>query len=145
MFRTVYNMRAELSRRVRAAVREEASKGLVSPWVPIAIGLVAGIASGLLGVGGGIVMVPLLATFAGFAQHRAHATSLAAIVPIAAVGATTFAIAGEIDYPIAGLLAVGSLLGAPLGARFMARSSEGLLTTMFGILMIGVAIQLLWP
>lgn len=138
-------MRAELSRRVRAAVREEAVKGRVSLWVPIAIGLVAGIASGLLGVGGGIVMVPLLATFAGFAQHRAHATSLAAIVPIAAVGATTFAIAGEIDYPIAGLLAVGSLVGAPLGARFMARSSEGLLTTMFGILMIGVAIQLLWP
>lgn len=138
-------MRAELSRRVRAAVREEAAKGHVSPWVPIAIGLVAGIASGLLGVGGGIVMVPLLATFAGFAQHRAHATSLAAIVPIAAVGATTFAIAGEVDYPIAGLLAVGSLVGVPLGARFMARSSEGLLTTMFGILMIGVAIQLLWP
>lgn len=138
-------MRAELSRRVRAAVREESAKGHMSPWVPIAIGLVAGIASGLLGVGGGIVMVPLLATFAGFAQHRAHATSLAAIVPIAAVGATTFAIAGQIDYPVAGLLAVGSLVGAPLGARFMARSSEGLLTTMFGILMIGVAIQLLWP
>lgn len=145
MFRTVYNMRAELSRRVRAAVRGEAAKGHVSPRVPIAIGLVAGIASGLLGVGGGIVMVPLLTTFAGFAQHRAHATSLAAIVPIAAVGAATFAIAGEIDYQIAGLLAVGSLVGAPLGARFMARSSEGLLTTMFGILMIGVAIQLLWP
>jgi uncharacterized protein len=138
-------MRAELSRRVRAAVSEESARGHVSLWVPIAIGLVAGIASGLLGVGGGIVMVPLLATFAGFAQHRAHATSLAAIVPIAAVGATTFAIAGEIDYPVAGLLAVGSLVGAPLGARFMARSSEGLLTTMFGILMIGVAIQLLWP
>src|SRR5688500_6857675 len=81
MFRTVYNMRAELSRRVRAAVRGEAAKGHVNPWVPIAIGLVAGIASGLLGVGGGIVMVPLLATFAGFAQHRAHATSLAPIVP----------------------------------------------------------------
>lgn len=138
-------MRAELSRRIHAAVSELTAEGRVGAWIPIAIGLVAGIASGLLGVGGGIVMVPLLATFAGFAQHRAHATSLAAIVPIAAVGATTFAIAGEIDYPVAGLLALGSLVGAPLGARFMARSSEGVLTTMFGILMIGVAIQLLWP
>jgi len=145
MFWTVYNMRADLSRHVHDPVSGKAAEGRAGPWVPIAIGLIAGIASGLLGVGGGIVMVPLLATFAGFAQHRAHATSLAAIVPIAAVGATTFAIAGEIDYPIAGLLALGSLVGAPLGARFMARSSEGVLTTMFGILMIGVAIQLLWP
>lgn len=145
MFRTVYNMRANLSRHAHEAVSGVAAKDDAGRGVPIAIGLVAGIASGLLGVGGGIVMVPLLAAFAGFAQHRAHATSLAAIVPIAAVGATTFAIAGEIDYAIAGLLALGSLMGAPLGARFMARSSEGVLTTMFGILMIGVAIQLLWP
>ena len=109
------------------------------------IGLAAGLASGLLGVGGGIVMVPLLTMLAGFTQHRAHATSLAAIVPIAAVGAATFAFEGEIAYPIATLLAAGSLIGAPIGARIMARASEGMLTTMFGLLMLAVSIQLLWP
>jgi hypothetical protein len=144
MLRTVYSMRAKLSRE-RPDVTERTTTGRSRSGVPIAIGLAAGVASGLLGVGGGIVMVPLLTAFAGFAQHRAHATSLAAIVPIAAVGAATFAIAGEIDYPVAGLLAVGSLVGAPLGARFMARSSEAALTTMFGALMIAVAVYLLWP
>ncbi|MFN2490688.1 MAG: sulfite exporter TauE/SafE family protein [Actinomycetota bacterium] len=107
-------------------------------------GLTAGVASGLLGVGGGIVMVPLL-TLVGFTQHRAHATSLAAIVPIAAVGAATFAFAGEVDYAVAAALAAGSLVGAPIGARVMARAGEGPLKVMFGVLMLAVAVRLLWP
>lgn len=90
-------------------------------------------------------MVPLLVMAAGLSQHRAHATSLAAIVPIASVAAATFAVAGEIDLRIALPLAVGSLLGAPIGARIMARTTEGLLTTLFGLLMLGVAVELLWP
>lgn len=90
-------------------------------------------------------MVPMLTMGLAFTQHRAHATSLAAIVPIAAVGATVFAINGQVDYRLATFLAVGSLIGAPLGARFMARTGEGALKTMFGILMIGVAVNILWP
>ena len=111
----------------------------------IPIGLAAGLASGLLGVGGGIVMVPLLTAIVGVGQHEAHATSLAAIVPIAAVAALTFALSGSIDYEVAGLLAIGALVGAPLGARVMARSTEGTLKALFGGLMILVAVQLLWP
>jgi uncharacterized membrane protein YfcA len=90
-------------------------------------------------------MVPLLTAAIAFSQHRAHATSLAAIVLIAAAGATKFALEGHVDYAVAGLLALGALIGAPLGARLMARSGEGLLKTMFGVLMILVSIQLLWP
>jgi uncharacterized membrane protein YfcA len=90
-------------------------------------------------------MVPLLTAAVAFSQHRAHATSLAAIVLIAAAGATRFALEGHVDYSVAGLLALGALIGAPLGARLMARSGEGLLKTMFGVLMILVSIQLLWP
>lgn len=122
-----------------------AAREAVSPVVVVGIGLSAGIASGLFGVGGGIVMVPLLTMFAGLSQHHAHATSLAAIVPIAIAAALVFVGAGEIDYPIAGLLAAGSLVGAPLGARLMARTSEGALTVAFAILMLAVASQLLWP
>jgi len=51
---------------------------------------------------------------------------------------------GRIDWALAGLLAVGSLAGAPLGARIMSRSSPGLLKTMFGALMIAVSVQLLF-
>ena len=90
-------------------------------------------------------MVPLLTGIGAFTQHRAHATSLAAIVPVAAVGAATFASAGEVDYAAAFFLALGSLVGAPIGARLMARTTEGLLTTLFGLLMTAVAVQLLWP
>lgn len=111
----------------------------------VLIGAIAGIGSGLLGVGGGIIMVPLLTSRLHFTQHRAHATSLAAIVPIAAVGGLRFAIADTIDYSLVALLALGATVGAPLGANLMARSSEGLLKTMFGVLMLLVAVQLLWP
>lgn len=90
-------------------------------------------------------MIPLLVGLVGFSQHRAHATSLAAIVPIAAVGAATFAVAGRVDYGIATLLAAGSLAGAPIGARIMARSREGVLQVLFGLLMMAVGVALLWP
>lgn len=109
------------------------------------VGLLAGLASGLLGVGGGIVMVPLLTMVLGFSQHKAHATSLASIVPIAAVGAATFALADKVDYRIAIFLAVGSLVGAPLGARLMSRTGEAALKTSFGILLSVVALSILWP
>lgn len=108
------------------------------------IGLIAGLASGLLGVGGGIVMVPLLTSMLGMTQHSAHATSLAAIIPIASSGALTFAAANEVDYGIAILLGAGTLLGAPLGARSMAHSKEWHLKLMFGILMIVVGGQILF-
>jgi hypothetical protein len=107
-------------------------------------GLVAGLMSGLLGVGGGIVMVPLLVFVARHDQHHAHATSLAAVIAIGIVGATTFAADGEVDVKLAALLAIGSLVGAPLGARVMDRTPEGSLKIAFGCLMIVVAGVLLW-
>ena len=107
------------------------------------MGLAAGVLSGLLGVGGGVVMVPLLVAVIGLTQHEAHATSLAAIIPIAAVGALRFAADGTVDVGLAALLAAGSLVGAPLGARLMARIGAGSLGMLFGALMIAVALQLL--
>jgi uncharacterized protein len=112
-------------------------------FVTILIGIGAGFASGLLGVGGGIVMVPALVGFVRLTQHGAHATSLAAIVPIAAVGAATFAFSGEINFTAAILLALGSLAGAQIGARLMLRASESLLRALFGALMIVSAIVML--
>lgn len=112
-------------------------------FVTILIGVAAGFASGLLGVGGGIFIVPGLTAVVGMNQHGAHATSLAAIVPIAIVGSATFAASGEIDLTAALLLAAGSLVGAQLGARLMMRASERLLRALFGGLMIVSAIVML--
>jgi uncharacterized membrane protein YfcA len=109
----------------------------------VGIGLAAGVTSGLLGVGGGIVMVPLLVFLTSLSQHEAHATSLAAMVPIAAAGAVPFGIDGSIDYGVAALLAAGSFLGVPVGARVMARLQEGPLEVAFGALVLVVAGTLL--
>lgn len=105
-------------------------------------GFAAGALSGLFGVGGGVVMVPVLIA-AGLSQHQSHATSLAAIVPIAAVGALLFALQGEIDWAIAGLLALGATAGAPAGARAMERIPQRSLRLLFGALMFAVATELL--
>ena len=121
------------------------AKGRKAVVLTLLIGAAAGVGSGLLGVGGGIIMIPPMTAFLGFTQHRAHATSLAAIVIIAAFGAGRFALGDSVSYPIGALLAIGAIVGAPIGARFMARVNEAQLKTMFGVLMIVVAIQLLWP
>ena len=87
--------------------------------------------------------MPPLVAFAGLSQHEAHATSLAAIVPIAAVAATRFALEGSVDWSAAALLSAGTLLGAPVGARLLARTSAGMLNVAFGSLMLIVAARLL--
>jgi uncharacterized membrane protein YfcA len=107
------------------------------------IGLGAGLLSGLFGVGGGIVMVPAMVLLAGMAQQRASATSLAAIVPIAAVGAIIFGRADSVDLAAAAVLVVGSLVGVQIGARLMARVGDDRLRIGFAIFMIAVALTML--
>lgn len=87
--------------------------------VLVAIGVVAGILSGLFGVGGGVIVVPALMAFAAMDQRAASATSLVAILPAAVVGAVTYAVQGQVHWLAAVTLAVGSVVGAPLGARLL--------------------------
>jgi uncharacterized membrane protein YfcA len=105
-----------------------------------AIGLSGGFLSGLLGVGGGVIMVPLLVLWARYGQREAHAASLGAIVPISAAGALTFGAAGEVRIGYAIALALGAILGAQLGARALARASEQTLKLSFGCFLVLVAI-----
>jgi uncharacterized membrane protein YfcA len=105
----------------------------------VAIGLGGGVLSGLLGVGGGVVMVPLLVLWAGYAQREAHAVSLGAIIPISVAGIAIYGVAGEVRYWQALALAAGSTVGAPMGARLLARMDERLLKVVFGTFLVGVA------
>lgn len=89
-------------------------------------------------------MIPPLVLWFGLSQHQAHATSLAAIIPIAAVGAARFAFEGEVDLAAAGLVSVGTLVGAPLGAKIMSSSSEGALKVAFGVFAVIVGGLLAW-
>jgi hypothetical protein len=108
------------------------------------VGLVAGLVSGLLGVGGGIVIVPMLILVGGFTQHQAHATSLAAVIPIATVGAATYAFDNHVDVGIAIALAAGAIVGAPIGARLMARMPEMTLKIVFGFILLAMGGFLIW-
>lgn len=97
-----------------------------------------------MGVGGGIVIVPMLVLLAGFTQKRAHATSLAAVILIASVAAATYAVAGKVNFVIAAFLAAGSLVGAPVGARWMSDMSEGNLKVVFGAILVLMGVFLIW-
>jgi len=118
----------------------------VIPPSPIrlgAIGLIAGIASGLFGIGGGLVMVPAMLTFTSLRQHEAHASSLGAVVPIASVASIPFIAAGLVHWPFAAAMALMAMIGARGGAAVMARMSERQLRVAFMLLMLFVAARLL--
>ena len=105
--------------------------------------------SGLLGVGGGFVLVPLLVLWAGLDQYRANGTSLAALVPIATAGALFYYFQGQhpqVDLGFALLLVVGSVFGAYLGARALDRIPErGLQLAVAGLLLVIGLKELLLP
>jgi uncharacterized membrane protein YfcA len=107
----------------------------------IALGLGAGMLSGMFGVGGGILFVPTLVLL-GLGQVEASATSLLAIVPTAAVGAWRQRSYGNLRIRAALVIGVVSVAGAELGVQIATRIDEGLLRRLFGVLVIGVAAQL---
>ncbi len=110
----------------------------------LVVGFVAGILSGLLGVGGGLIMVPAMVLLLGLSQHAAHAASLAAIVPIALAGVLIFGQASQVD-PVAGaLLSLGAILGVRIGAQLMRRTEERRLRAAFGLFLIAMALLLVF-
>jgi uncharacterized membrane protein YfcA len=106
------------------------------------LGLSAGFIGGLFGVGGGLVLVPGLVLWLGVTQHRAHATSLAAIVVSASAGLTPFAFRGEVDWATGGVIAVGAIIGAYVGARTAHRIPAVWLARAFVVLVLVSAVRL---
>ena len=111
----------------------------------LALGLAAGVMSGLFGIGGGAVLVPGLVLIMGVRQHVAHATSLAAILLTAPAAALGYALDGSIAVAPAAAIAVGSIVGAFVGADLMHRISPTLLRQAFGVLLLIVALRLALP
>jgi uncharacterized membrane protein YfcA len=107
------------------------------------IGGIGGLLSGLLGVGGGLIMVPLLVLWAGFRQRDAHAMSLGAIIPISLASVITFGAAGEVRVGYAVALTIGSMAGARVGAGLLSRIPERPLKIVFGVFVAGAAILML--
>lgn len=107
------------------------------------IGVVAGVFSALLGVGGGLIIVPLLILAASFPPHAATATSLGAIGLTAVAGVVAYAVRGEVDVGYAALVGIPAAAGAFAGVTLQRRVSAGGLTLSFASLLIGLGIWLL--
>lgn len=107
------------------------------------VGLAGGVFSGLFGVGGGLLMVPLLMWWARMDQRRATATSLLAIVPTGIVGAIGYAAGGQIDLLAGLIIAAGALVGAPIGTWLLRRLPIGWLRWMLIAGMLAAAAYLI--
>ena len=116
----------------------------MSSWtiaLGLSLGLVAGVLSGLFGVGGGILFVPVLVAL-GLGQVEASATSLLAIVPTAGVGIWRQARYGNLRVRSSLILGVASLAGVAGGVKIATSLPEHTLRRLFGVLLLGVAAQL---
>jgi len=114
-------------------------------WALVALlGLVAGVVSGLFGVGGAIVIIPGLVLIAKLPQHTAHGTSLAALLlPVGLLGALEYYKRGQVNVAYAAVVAVGLLIGAYFGARFAGTMSDVMLRKAFGVFLLLVSVKLL--
>ncbi len=111
----------------------------------IGIGLAAGIFSGLLGIGGGVVVVAALVFFLGFSQHMAQGTSLAMLIPpIGILAVWTYFKQGYVDIKVAAFLCVGFVLGGLLGAKIAIGLPKEVLTKVFGAGLLLIAIKMIF-
>ena len=118
-------------------MRQLSTRDLV--WRLVVVGAGGGALSALFGVGGGVVMVPLLIILCGYGSRAATATSLAAIAVIAAAGVATYGAMGEVDWLAALLIGIPALLGVTLGVRVRARISAATISRVLAVLLIFAA------
>ena len=107
------------------------------------IGLAAGFLSALFGVGGGIIVVPLLLLVCAFSPHHATATSLAAIGITALAGTITYVVHGEVDFGYAALVGLPAAVGATVGTTLQQRVTGRALSLLFAVFLVGIAVWLL--
>jgi uncharacterized membrane protein YfcA len=108
-----------------------------------AVGALAGVIAGLLGVGGGTLFVPALVFFVGLTQIQAEATSLLAIVPVSLVGAYSQHRYGNLDLRLAGPIALGSIPGALVGVAVVNLLPARIVDILFGLLLLWIAQRLI--
>ncbi|NNC92656.1 MAG: sulfite exporter TauE/SafE family protein [Acidimicrobiia bacterium] len=117
--------------------------GIAEPISLVTVGLLAGVLSATLGVGGGIVFVPALVTLLGLEQQVAQGTSLAVILPTVLIGTTVHARAGRVHWPIAITVGLGGVLGGLAGAQVALGLPEGVLQRMFAVFLLIMAARML--
>ena len=117
---------------------------MVQPILYLILGLAAGTLSGLIGIGGGVIIVPALVFLFGLPQHQAQGTTLALLVPpIGILAAWTYYKQGFVDLQIAALVCLGFFVGGLLGARVATGLSSLTLERVFGIALLPIAIKMI--
>ncbi len=111
----------------------------------ILVGIAAGILGGLVGVGGGIIIVPSLIYFIGFSQKTAQGTSLGLIMlPVGILGVLQYYKQGHVDFKVVGILAAGFLAGGYFGSKIALSLPQETVKKIFAVLMIVMAIKMLF-
>ena len=106
----------------------------------IILGVFAGMVSGLIGIGGGIIVVPILVYIFGFSQHAAQGTTLAMLIPpIGLLAALAYYKQGYVNIPVAGLICLGFILGGYFGAKFAVGFPDVILRKIFGVCLLVIA------
>ena len=110
----------------------------------IGIGLAAGMLSGLVGVGGGIIVVPALVFFLGFTQHQAQGTSLGLLLlPVGILAVLNYYQKGHIDIKVVGIMAIAFVLGGWLGSRLALTISEEAVKKVFAVILFYTAFKMI--
>jgi uncharacterized membrane protein YfcA len=110
----------------------------------VVLGFAAGVLSGMFGVGGGILFVPTLSLVVGLTHLEAQATSLAAVIPVVAVGAWRQHAYGNVRWPAATWIGLTSAVGVAAGVVLVDALSDDVLRRLFALLLVVVAARLLW-
>jgi uncharacterized protein len=111
----------------------------------IILGLVAGILSGMIGIGGGIIIVPALVLIFHFSQKQAMGTTLALLIPpIGVFAASAYYKAGYVDIKAALFIIVGFAIGSLLSSRYAVNMPTSVLTKVFGVFLLIVGIKMLF-
>jgi uncharacterized protein len=110
----------------------------------VLLGVIAGVASGLLGIGGGTIVVPGLVYLFGMTQHKAQGTILAAFLPpVALLAVLKYSNAANVDWKAAMLIAAGIFAGSYFGAQISLSLPELTIKRVFGVFLIFVAVKLI--
>jgi uncharacterized membrane protein YfcA len=118
---------------------------MVNILLYLLLGLVTGILSGLMGIGGAIIIIPTLVLLFGLSQHMAQGTTLALMVPpIGLLAAWTYYQKGFVDLKIAGFICIGFFIGGLLGANLAIGIPEQILKKVFGVLLLAVSMRMIF-
>ena len=116
-----------------------------SIWAFLALGLIAGVFSGLLGIGGAVIMIPVIVMVFGLSQHQAQGTTLALMVPpIGLLAAWTYYKHSYVDLRMAAFICIGFFIGGLFGAKLAVFVNGALLKKIFGISLFLISMKMIF-